>query len=564
MKNNQGESEEKENHPMNNFKHSKYFIFLLICFATVPSAYAQRDTTKKAQTVEITSAYRPVLRNSAKINLSSSPLIADTSRPRMAYDIPAQNLFFTYQPIPLKPLSLQQDTALDLGIRNYLKAGYGNLNTPYIKGSFSFGDGKMNLVNINAEYISSKGPITFQNFSEVNIKGRGSYFTKLNEIYAGVGFSQHEYYQYGYDHALYMNRSKESLRRRYQDIAINAGFRNTSVNSLDVNYNPSVTAHIFSRESAVTESSLLADVPIEKKFSESVSLKLDASADLTSYTNKVFSSNGKEINNLYQLAPELVYYSDKFTFHGGVSPTWDNGQLSVLPNIYGEAQLQHNILMVQVGWVGRFTKNTFRSLSNENPYMQDPTGLLNTKEVEYYGGVKATVGKHFSFNAKVSYISLKNLPLFVNDTLDGKSFLIRNESQVSDLRIHGDMNLVSQDKFTLTAAADINTYTLFTDNNNAWHKIPVQLTGSFRWNAFRQVLLKADLFTFSNIPYVLKNNAEYKLPRGTDLSAGAEFKITPKFSAWLDLNNILNSKYQRWNNYPVYGLNVIGGLIMRF
>ena len=55
-----------------------------------------------------------------------------------------------------------------------------------------------------------------------------------------------------------------------------------------------------------------------------------------------------------------------------------------------------------------------------------------------------------------------------------------------------------------------------------------------------------------------------KLKGSTDISAGAEFKINSKFSAWLDLNNILNNKYQRWNNYPVYGLNVIGGVIVHF
>ncbi len=538
-------------------------LLSIVYCLVVTTGYAQGDSTRHGQTVDITSSYRPVLRNAVKINLSASAFTADTSRPRLAYDIPPQNLFFSYQPIPLKPLSLQQDTALDLGLRNYLKAGFGNLATPYVKGSFSFGDGRTSLVNLKADYISSKGQITNQDFSEVSIKGLGSYFTKSNEVYAGVGFSQHEYYQYGYDHGLH-NYSKESLRRRYQDIQINGGLRNIAVNNLNVNYNPNIQANIFSRENQITESSLIADVPVEKKFGESVSFKVDAKADVTSLTNKSTTSNVKTINNIFLVAPELIYYSDKFTFHGGITPTWDNGVLSVLPNIYGEAQLQHNILMVQAGWIGRFTKNTFRSLSAENPYMQDPGVLLNTKETEYYGGVKATVGKHFSFNAKVAYISYKNLPLFVNDTTDGKSFVIKNESQVSDLLIHGDLNLVSQDKFTLTAAADINTYALFTDNTNAWHKIPVQLTGSFRWNAFKEVLLKADVFTFSGVPYLLKNNVEKKLPGGTDLSAGAEFKITDRFSAWMDLDNILNSKYQRWNNYPVYGFNIIGGLIMRF
>ena len=237
--------------------------------------------------------------------------------------------------------------------------------------------------------------------------------------------------------------------------------------------------------------------------------------------------------------------------------------LSVLPNIYGEAQLQHNVLMVQAGWVGRFINNSFRSLSTMNPYMQDPTSLLNTKEVQYYGGIKATLGKHFSFNAKAAFITYNNMPLFVNDGLYGNSFIVTNESKMNDLQLHGDMSLVSQDKFTLTAGLDLNTYTGLSNNANAWGLIPVQLTGSFRWNAFKQVLLKADVFTFSGVPALLKNNTETKT-NGTDLSAGAEFKITKKFSAWLDLNNILDQKYQRWYNYPVYGLNVIGGIIAHF
>ena len=524
--------------------------------------FAQKDTTRPGQSVDITSSYKPVVRNAVKINLSASPFTSDTSRPHLAYDIPPQNLFYTYQPIPLKPLSLQQDTSLDLGLRNYIKAGFGNYTTPFLKTGFSFGDGKTSLINLYTDYTSSKGGIINQDFNELNLKGIGSYFTKLNEVYGCLGFAHHEYYQYGYDHIRH-NYLKETIRRRYQDIQVKGGLRNIAVNTLNFNYNPTLQVNIFSRENLITESTLFADVPIEEKFSPAVSFKLEAKADITTLTNKTSAVDTKTNNNLFQLAPELIYYSDKFTFHGGATPSWDNGILSVLPNIYGEAQLQHDILIVQAGWVGRFTKNTFRSLSGINPYMADPKYLLNTKEVEYYGGVKASLGKHFTFNAKVAYISYKNLPLFVNDSADGKSFLIQNESQVSDLLFHGDFNIVSQDKFTITAAADINTYALFRDNTAAYHRIPIQLTGSFRWNAFKQVLFKADLFTFAGIPVIYKN-IESKLSPGTDLSVGAEFKITEKFSAWMDFNNVLNSRYQRWNGYQVYGLNIIGGFIMHF
>ena len=537
-------------------------LLLLIAYCLLASnATAQRDTTRR-QTIEITSSYKPVLRNAVKINLSASALAADTSRPRLAYDIPAQNLFFAYQPISLKPLALMQDTGLQLGVRNYVKAGFGNYTTPYIAAAVSFGDGKKSLVNLYGNYISSKGKIINQDFSELKLKGTGSFFSAKNEVYGSAGINANQYYQYGYDHTLH-NFSKDSVSRKYQDFFVSAGLRNTAVNDFKVNYNPNVTAHIFSRENKINESSLIIEAPVEKKFGESISFKVAAIANLTNLTNKATTINTSISNNLFQIAPELAYYSNMFTFHGGVTPSWNNGVLSVLPNIYGEAQLQHNVLMVQAGWVGRFINNSFRSLSTMNPYIADPTFLTNTKEVQYYGGVKATLGKHFSFNAKAAFITYNNMPLFVNDGLYGNSFIVTNESKMNDLQLHGDMSLVSQDKFTLTAGLDLNTYTGLSNNANAWGLIPVQLTGSFRWNAFKQVLLKADVFTFSGVPALLKNNTETKT-NGTDLSAGAEFKITKKFSAWLDLNNILDQKYQRWYNYPVYGLNVIGGIIAHF
>ena len=539
---------------------NKIIAFLIISCFFYSEIYAQNDTTRR-QTIEITSSYKPVLRNTVKINLYASPITPDTSRPRMAYSIPPQNLFFTYQPVSLKPLSLQADTALQLGDRNQLKVGFGNYTTPYISGAFSFGDGKQNLLNVYGDYVSSRGKIKNQDFSEINLKGMGSIFSAQNETYAGVAFAQHEYYQYGYNHANY-SFDKSDIRRSYRDLSASVGFRNIATNVLGINYDPHLELHAFSREGKADESTLILNLPAEKKVGENVSIKVSALGNFDKYTQK--NTTLQVSNNLFQLAPELVYYSDRFTFHGGVTPSWNNSALSVLPNIYGEAPLQQNVLVVQAGWVGRFISNSFRTLSGENPYMQDPTFLNNTKETQYYGGIKATVGKHFNFNAKAAFISYKDMPLFINDSLDGKSFYISNESSLKNLQIHGDMNFVSQDKFTLTAALDLNTYTGMQDNAKAWELFPLKLNGSFRWNAFKQILIKGDLSAFSGAKALLANGSEKTLKGGTDLSAGAEFKINKQFSAWLDFNNMLNSKYERWNNYPVYGFQVIGGILIHF
>ena len=537
---------------------NKIIFFLPLCFL-FRASHAQ-DTTRR-QTIEITSAYKPSLLNTVKINLYASPISPDTSRHRLTYSIPPQNLFYSYQPVALKPLALQSDTSLKLGGRNQVKAGFGNYTTPYLSGVFSFGDGKHNLANVSGDYISSRGKIQGQDFSEINVKGTGSIFSAHNETYAGIGLAQHEYYQYGYDHSIY-SFAKPDIRRSYQDLSVNVGFRNITENNLGINYDPHIEVDEFARENKANETTLIVNLPAEKKFSDEVSLKVTASGNFDNYQLKNGSSSIN--NNLFQLAPEVTYYSEQFTFHGGISPTWNNGALAVLPNIYAEVQLPQNVLMVQAGWIGRFIPNSFRTLSAENPYMQDPVFMHNTKEIQYYGGIKATVGKHFNFNAKAAFISYTNMPLFVNDPTIGNSFYISNESKMSDLQIHGDLNFISQDKFTVTGALDLNSYTGMHDNEKAWGLFPLKLTGSLRWNLSDQLLIKGDLAAFSGAKALLKNGDIKNMNGGTDLSAGAEFKLNKQFSVWLDMDNILNSKYEIWNNYPVYGFQVIGGILVHF
>ena len=544
--------------------NNKIVIATLFFCVTGQLLFAQRDTTKK-QTIDITSTYKPVLRNSVKVNFSASNLAADTTKVVGPYSIPAQNLFYTYQPVSLKPLALAQDSAPALGMRNYLKAGFGNFSTPYVSAGFSFGDGKTVLANLYADYISSKGNIKNQDHSLLNIKGSGSYFTARNEAYGGVTLKQEDNYLYGYDHLTH-NYAKADVLQRFQDVSIRGGFRNKDKNETGINYNPNVEISVFSNQNRLTESSLVIDAPVEKTFNDVFSVRVAAKADITSYTTKGFIPNNIKINNnIFQLSPELIYAKEFLTIHGGVSPAWDNGKLSVLPNIYGEAQIKDKSFMVQAGLVGRFIKNSYRNLSAVNPYLGTITSQQNTKETELYGGIKTSVGKHFNFSAKAGIITYNNLPFYINDTAtDYKSFRVVNESKVTDLRIHADMSFISQDKFTINGGLTFNGYTGMRNNAKAWGTIPLEITASMRWWAFKQVMLKSDFKAFTGGPYLLKNNVQKTLSGAADLSAGIEFAINKNFSAWLDVNNIFNSKYERWHNYQVYGLNVLGGVIYKF
>ncbi len=540
----------------------KYFLILvlLICMFELS---AQRDTSRPVS-IDITSAYKPVLRNAVKINFSGTHVAQDTNRTVSPYNVPSQHLFYAYQPIALKPLALDQDTNLYLGTRHFVKAGFGSYSTPYLKAATSFGDGKTLMGNIYGDYISSKGKIEHQDYGIANIRGAGSYFFKEHEAYASAGFSNRTFHLYGYDHAIF-SPEKKDVKQSFTEAEIRAGIKNTSPNRFGIKYDPNIGVNFFSLADRLTETSFLLKLPAEKTFSNSLTVKAELSADLTRYSTKNLSPDTSFSNNVVMIKPAIRYFQPRFFVNGGFSPAWDNGKLHWLPDIYFEAQLSERLLMLQGGYIGRIHKNTVRNLSGVNPHLQPLSERFNTKETEFYGGIKATIGNHFNFSGKVSWLTYKNFALFINDTSSVVgSFRVGNEEKINNLRVHGNVSYIFQETLNLTAAFTLNGFTGPKTFNRAWNTVPMEIRGSARWWMFKQLLIKGDIYTFAGGKYQLKEGGYDTTEGGTDLSLGAEYRINKQFGVWLDVNNILSDKYSRWPQYPVYGLNLLGGIIINF
>ena len=407
---------------------NKAALIITIAFFSQSTLYAQRDTARK-QTIDITSSYQPVLRNAVKINFSGSQLAADTSRPSLSYNIPSQNLFYAYQPISLRPLALVQDSNLYLGGRNYLKAGFGMYSTPLVEAGLSFGDGKKSLVNLNGSYIASKGnDIQFQDYSMLKVKATGSVFTPKNEVYAGAAVSVDNYYLYGYDQASF-TLQKTDVGQQFQSFDVMVGARNISEGPAGINYNPNLQVGFFTNKDKLSETSIVIDLPASKKINDELHIKLSAKGDFTNYATKNFApSNITFANNIISIAPSVTYNTNFVKINAGVTPTWSNGDFAFLPDVTAEIKVQDNAFFIQAGVVGRFVKNTFRNLSNINPYLATMTSQENTRETEFFGGLKAALGKHFNMSAKASYINYRNLALFVNDINVENTFEISNET----------------------------------------------------------------------------------------------------------------------------------------
>jgi tetratricopeptide (TPR) repeat protein len=105
----------------------KYIFFVCACLV---AHHSMAQDTSKRKTIEITSTFKPVLREAAKINFNAAPPSVDSSRPLLNYSIPVQNLFFTYQPASINPVALPMDSLSAWQYSNYVKVGAGNVHIP--------------------------------------------------------------------------------------------------------------------------------------------------------------------------------------------------------------------------------------------------------------------------------------------------------------------------------------------------------------------------------------------------------------------------------------------------
>lgn len=521
-------------------------------------ANAQRDTTKK--TVTITSAYKPVLKPAAKINFSAAVPSADSSKPALTYNVPAQNLFFSYQPASLKPLALSIDTSFWWDNSNFVKVGFGNYSTPFAQAGLSFGDGKTSLVNLNAKYISQKGSLPYQQYSQSSANVSGIFSKDPNIEWrgnAGIDLSNQYYYGYRPDTLKY---SKDSLRQRFNTIHAMVGLRNKQVNSYGISYDPTLSVNFFSDNRKGREGNFVLNAPLTKTFTEDLAFAVGLTADLTAY-----STYGRKIsNNLYYLTPSVSFKKSTFSVNAGITPSWDNSAFKLLPNFTALVKMKDEKFVLQGGWIGYYQKNTFQSLAAFNPWIAEPTSLLNTRIIESYAGFKGSAGSHFTYNAKLSALKYTNATLFTNDFGDGKTFQTLYEPSMRALKIHGEAGYTSQEKFSFLSGITISNYSGLKENSKAWGLVPLEITGALRWQVLKDLQFKADAFLWDGPHFATKGGETTKAKNAYDFNAGVEFTVMPKLNLWLQFNNILNNKYERWNQYQVLGFNVIGGIVYSF
>ena len=537
----------------------------IICFlmigVSVPGILKAQDTARK-KSIIITSTFKPSLKNTAKLNFNADAPLIDTGRPVLQYNLPVQFLSLTYQPAGLSPVAISAETIKNWNNDNYIKVGAGNVDLPYVQAGLSFGDREHAFYNIFAEGYSSKGKLPFQENSLLAASISGTIKAPHDLEWDGaLGFRADGYYLYGFQPDT-LQFAKSQLQQQFFTFDGRIGLRNTLPTPYGLTYNPNVKITAFGENSTprASEADLVVNIPVEKTINEHFAIDLGFTADLTNYTN----GSGTTINNnLYLVSPAVVYHSDNIFMHLEMTPSWDQGNFHLLPNFRANYTTDDKQFTLFASLDGYYDKGSFKRWAGINPWLWEPTSLYNTRVVEFFGGIKGSLSSHISYLAKAGFSESHNMPLFLNDSLDGKNFQVMYEEKLDAFSMHGEISYLQGEDFNITAGLTLTNYKT-TTQYKAWGMLPLEFTTTMRWQLVKDLWLKADLWAFEGAYWRYLDKAVSSGSGGFDVSAGVEFKIARQLNLWLQMNNLFNDKYQRWNQYTVYGFNILGGVIFTF
>jgi hypothetical protein len=523
------------------------------------NATSPKDTLLKGATIEIIQSYKPEVRQTPKPEMTATLPPADTARPQFNYTVPPQSLYYTYNSMPLRPLALGQDSSA-IPFANYVKVGGGNLSTLY----FDVGIGSLKGENyesaIHLHHLSQTGDYSDQKISLSGLEAEGTLHKNDHAWHASLDGLRNEYHYYGYDHTLY-KYSVDSTKQVYTGIRLNIDMKNETEGFKRIDYHPSVNASLYNDKFDASERSAGFNLPLSYSIDTSLQLQLAFKGEFTKLTLQTTDAT----NNIFLITPGIHMHKGAIDAHASVSPAFGNVGAYILPDIGATIKLKNGKYNFIAGWYGSLRQNTYEQLSTRNPYMYNAFLVRQTHTTEVYGGVNGAIGNHISFNVRISWWEFHNLPLFINDTstADEKNFLVVYDDQLNAVSLQGAIRY--QIANTLSVGFTASTYN-YSNNTfrHVWHEPAVNMKADLTIRPVKDLVVTGYMSVIDEIWAVEKNNQSVKLSGAFEIGGSAEYSFIPRLSAFLQVNNLLNNKYERWYGYKSFGLNVFGGVRLKF
>ncbi len=535
---------------------------LLILFSMLPrKLIAQID-----KSVVVVKPYEPSVQEASK--LSVFPEFEDSLgiRPEINYSVHPRSIESRFEVDPIKPARLV-GLPLEKLYKTYLKLGMGTKLSPIAELNIHSLRKRQGGVGMNIRHESTGGKVrldndekVFSGFSETAASLYGRMIFRESTLYGQAGFTHYNIHHYGYDPEIDTTLEKDQTAFDYVlgDAVIR--WKSTHDDSVHFNYDLGFEYQYAGQGGTYVENGFLFSASLGKML-EQVYLGMEADISHQTYSEAVDSSS----YTLVSFHPYIEQRTEAYKYRLGMNLTSDITQRESNLSIHPVALLQINVvdqvMVPYLGLEGRVENNSYRNILQENYFIRPDQRVRNTnKRIVGYGGVMGHLSHHSAYNVRFSYALIDNMHFFVNDTSNilGNSFIpVYDDSRVTE--ILAELKIKLSDDLGLRFRGQYFAYEL-EEQEEAWHMPDFQMQMNGRYNLRDKILAGAELLVVGQ-RYARDGDAldPVKLKSVFDLNLGIEYRYTKVLSVFLKLNNITNSRYFRWNQYPSYGFTLLAG-----
>jgi hypothetical protein len=233
---------------------------------------------------------------------------------------------------------------------------------------------------------------------------------------------------------------------------------------------------------------------------------------------------------------------------------------------------------------GDFNQNSFRSFSDENPFVAPAIILKNTEvpyAVELGTRTKLVSGWEFTMNAY--YQKANNAPFFRSFGYDNSNeqfiaFRYGNSFEV----IYGELEQFGFDTSVLAAFKNGGSLSLqahwrdySVEETEAWNMPELQFDFKANIKIFNKIFIQPNIIFIGarknsyRERFLVQNpqNApltEADLPSFVNAEVKVTFQLTDRWELYVKGENIFNAPEFRWVNYQVYGARFLSGVRYNF
>ncbi len=528
------------------------------------------------------------------------PKIVDTIMPTPMIEYPFLSLKFdTKTEIEsIEPAAIKIKDNLDQLYSSYVKLGIGTELIPLGEVYWNNTRSRKYFYGGHLKHLSSWGNIPDyerSTFDRTGLQLFGGINEKNYQLMGDFHYKNQGLHYYGIKAPL-DSLGKEQTEQRFNDVGFNARFSSSAkLDTLKLNYQVGLKYNHFNTKRPEVDSLtdwrskenyVLVDLKGEYKLKKEIyAVGIDLEHNSYGYgidgdTLSAIDTSIVRNNTIFRLKPQISTYSNnrKFKATIGADITLD-GDGKVKAHIYPVAEVRYSLFndmfIPYVGLRGGLKQMSLKSLTATNEFLRPNVNIKNEDNAfEVFGGFKGTLSKRLSFNIGGSYSRIRNMALFVSDTLfsRGNKFDVIYDT-LNKLTLEGSISYQALEKVKVDVIGSYNSYELL-NNTYAWNMPNFQFITRVYYSLYEKFLINFDFdletgrraLVYKDGSGVKEENNQFFTELGAiyDFNLGLEYRYTKRLSAFLQFNNIASQRYQRWYNTPVHSFQVLGGITFRF